>query len=105
MAQNFKPGQQIRLTITAAPRTESGIDTLERLMRLEPSVKRGLRRAQRRRRQDMIVYNRGNRDWYKREKCAKIVEAKTGASWTISFSHNIAPDLASVASHVKVEPA
>lgn len=105
MAQNFKPGQQIRLTITTAPRTEAGIDTLERLMRQEPSVKRGLRRAQRRRRQDMVVYNRGNRDWYQREKCAKIVGARAGASWTMSFSHHIAPDLASVASHVKVEPA
>ena len=105
MAQNFKPGQQIRLTITSAPRNEAGVDTLERLMRLEPGVKRGLRKAQRRRRQDMVVYNRGNRDWYQREKCARIAKAREGASWTMPFSHQLAPELASVASYVKVEPA
>src|SRR4051812_17152623 len=101
----LKPGQNIRLTVTSAPRTEAGIDTLQRLMRQEPSVKRGLRKAQRRRRQDMVVYNRGNRDWYKREKCARIVRAENGSTWTMAFSHHIAPDLASVAAHVKVEPA
>ena len=102
---DFTPGQNIRITITSAPRNEAGIDTLERLMRLEPGVKRGLRRAQRRRRQDMVVYNRGNRDWYKREKCARIARAASGASWVMPFSHQLAPELASVASHVKVEPA
>jgi hypothetical protein len=102
---DFKPGQNIRLTITSAPRNEAGVDTLERLMRQEPSVKRGLRKAQRRRRQDMIVYNRGNRDWYKREKCARIVNAQNGATWTMTYSHQIAPELASVAGYVKVEPA
>ncbi|MEX2219541.1 MAG: hypothetical protein WD749_12380 [Phycisphaerales bacterium] len=105
MSQTFKPGQSIRVTITAAPRTEAGIDTLERLMRADPDVKRGLRRAQRRRRQDMVVYNRGNRDWYRREKCARIVRAVNGATWTMPFSHQIAPELASVAGNVKVEPA
>jgi hypothetical protein len=102
---DFKPGQKIRVTITAAPRTEAGVDTLERLMRREPGVKRGLRRAQRRRRQEMVVYNRGNRDWYKREKCAKIVSPENGATWVMDYSHQIAPELASVARHVKVEAA
>src|ERR1051326_4792576 len=80
MLDKLKPGQTIRCTITAAPRTEAGIDTIERLMRQEPGIKRGLRRAQRRRRQDMIVYNRGNRDWYKRETCGRLVKAAKGAS-------------------------
>ena len=102
---DFKPGQNIRLTITAAPRNEAGVDTLERLMRQEPSVKRGLRKAQRRRRQDMVVYNRGNRDWYKREKCARIARAEKGATWTMAYSHQLAPELASIASYVKIEAA
>lgn len=101
----FKPGQAIRLTITATPRSEAAEDTLTRLMWQQPSVKRGLRKAQRRRRQDMVVYNRGNRDWYKREKCARIARAENGATWTMSYSHQIAPDLASVSGYVKVEPA
>jgi hypothetical protein len=105
MLDTLKPGQTIRCTITAAPRTEAGIDTLERLMRQEPSIKRGLRRAQRRRRQDMVVYNRGNRDWYKREICGKLVQARKGASWTMQYSLQILPELKSLAKYLQVKPA
>ena len=102
---DFKPGQTIRCTITAAPRTEAGIDTIERLMRQEPSIKRGLRKAQRRRRQDMIVYNRGNRDWYKRETCGRLIQAKKGATWTMLYSHQILPELKSLAKYLQIKPA
>jgi hypothetical protein len=105
MLESLKPGQNIRCTITKAPRTEAGTDTLERLMRQDPAIKRGLRRAQRRRRQDMVVYNRGNRDWYKREVCGKLVRAEKGASWTMQYSHHIAPELRSVEGFIAVQPA
>lgn len=105
MLDTLKPGQNIRCTITSAPRTEAGIDTLERLMRQEPGIKRGLRKAQRRRRQNMVVYNRGNRDWYKRELCGRLVQAKKGASWTMTYSLQIAPELRSLAKYVQIKPA
>jgi hypothetical protein len=101
----LKPGQAIRCTITSAPRTEAKLDTLERLMQMDPGIKKGLRRAQRRRRQDMVVYNRGNRDWYKREKCAQIARPAAGSTWTMAYSHQIQPDLSSVSAHISVEPA
>src|SRR5690606_27966101 len=105
MIDRFKPGQMIRCTITKDPRTEARIDTIERLMRQEPEVRKNLRRAQRRRRQEMTVYNRGNRDWYSREKCAKVVNASQGASWTMPFSVQLAPDLASVEDYLSIEAA
>lgn len=105
MIDRFKPGQTIRCTITKAPRAAARIDTLERLMAQEPSVRKGLRRAQRRRRQEMNVYNRGNRDWYSREKCAQIVDPTPGQSWTMTFTCHLAPDLASVADYLTIEPA
>lgn len=105
MIDRFKPGQMIRCTVTKAPRTEARIDTIERLMRQEPAIRKGLRRAQRRRRQEMTVYNRGNRDWYSREKCAKIVNVTNGASWTMPFSVHLAPDMASVQDYLSIEPA
>jgi len=105
MAATLKPGQNIRLTIAKTPRAAAKIDTIERLMRQEPTIKRGLRRAQRRRRQDMIVYNRGNRDWYKREICGKLVRATKGATWTMTYSHHIAPELKSLEGFVTVQPA
>ena len=105
MTDSLKPGQMVRCTVTKAPRTPDAVQTIERLMRLDPKAKRGLKRGQRRRRQNMVVYNRGNRDWYKRAACGKQVQAKTGATWTMPFSPQIAPDLRSVASVVSVEAA
>lgn len=105
MFDQFKPGQSIRLTVSKMPRAEAPVDTIERLMRMEPGVKRGLRKTQRRRRQEMVVYNRGNRDWYKREICGKLVRCQTGASWVMPYSHLIAPELQSVKDYLKVQPA
>ena len=105
MFEKLKPGQAIRLTVTSAPRTEAGLDTLQRLRWQEPSVKRGLRKAQRRRRQDMVVYNRGNRDWYKREICGKLVKVAKGSSWTMQYSLHIAPELRSLAKYLQITPA
>jgi hypothetical protein len=72
---------------------------------MDPTVQRGLRRAQRRRRQDMVVYNRGNRDWYKRENCARIVKVQTGASWTLDYTPSLAADFKSVEQYLSVKPA
>jgi len=105
MSDQFKPGQSIKCTVTKAPRSAAPVDTIERLMRMTPELKRGLKKAQRRRRQDMVVYNRGNRDWYKREICGKFVQCKTGASWVMPYSHQIAPDLESVKAYLSVQSA
>ena len=105
MFDSLKPGQTITLTISKAPRTPSAISTVERLMRRDLDSRRGLRRAQRLRRQNMVVYNRGNRDWYKREICGKLVNAKTGATWTMTYSLQILPELKSLTSYVAVKSA
>jgi hypothetical protein len=105
MPDTLKPGQTIRCTLAKAPRSAAAEATVQRLMQMSPDVKKGLRRAQRQRRQGMIVYNRGNRDWYKRARCGKQVRVATGTVWTFPYSHQIAPDLRSVAAYVTVEPA
>ena len=105
MLESLKPGQMVRCTVTKAPRTADAIQTIERLMRLDPKAKRGLKRGQRRRRQNMVIYNRGNRDWVKREHPGRVVGVSTGAEWTFDFSPQLAPDLRSVAAFVSVNPA
>ncbi|MFN0132470.1 MAG: hypothetical protein ACKVW3_08080 [Phycisphaerales bacterium] len=105
MLDKLKPGQTIRCTITKLPRAEAGVDTIHGLMRQQPDVKRGLRKAQRRRRQNMVVYNRGNRDWYKREVCSKLIHPRQGVSWTMTYSLHVRPELASVEGFLKIEPA
>jgi hypothetical protein len=105
MLEKLRPGQTVRCTVTRTPRRAAAIDTIERLMRLDPTHARGLRRAQRRRRQDLNVYVRGNREWTSRERCAKVVRVARGETWTLSYSFQVAPDLESVKPFVSVEPA
>jgi hypothetical protein len=101
----FKPGQNLVCTVTKAPRTDDQADTIARLMRMDPETKRALRRAQRMRRQRMIVYNRGNRDWYSREKSAKVVHVAKGESWTMPYSHDLADSLTRVQPFVSIKSA
>lgn len=105
MFDSFKPGQTIRCTVKKQPTAAAPVDTIERLMRMEPGVKRGLRKSQRRRRQGMVVYNRGNRDWYKREVCGKLVHCKAGATWTMPYSHQLAPELEAVKAYLDIKSA
>lgn len=102
---NFKPGQNVRLTVLKAPRAQSCKTTIERLLRLDPTIQKGLRTAHKKRRQGKIVFNRGNRDWIKREICGKIVKPVAGSTATFPYTVNLAPDIASVAQYLKVEAA
>ena len=99
---NTKPGQVITCTVVAAPRTDDKRQTIERLMRRDPEHKRSLRRTQQLRERRLHVYTRGNRDWTSREKSARVVRADLGATWTMPFTPDIAPDLRSVATLVSV---
>jgi len=101
----FKAGQFIRCTLTKLPRSENACITVERLMRLDPGVKRGLRKAHMKRQQNLNVYNRGNRDWTSRAKCGKLVRLEKGEAWTMCFDHSLQADLASVAACLKIEAA
>lgn len=103
--ETLKPGQNIQVTVTKAPRTEDAVGTIERLMRQDPNVKRGLRKTHRRRMQNLNVYIRGNRDWTSREKCSKLVRVEQGATWTMTYVPHLAPDMKSVERFLSVKPA
>jgi len=101
----MKPGQNLVCTVEKMPRNEDQESTIARLMRKDPAAKRALRRAQRMRRQRMIVYNRGNRDWVSREKSAVVVRVAKGESWTMPYSLDLAGDLAAVQPFISIKTA
>jgi hypothetical protein len=101
--KNFKPGQPITCTITAEPRTADERQTIERLMRLDPANKRALARAQRMRAQRIVIYNRGNRDWVKREKTARVVRVEKAATWTMPYRNDLISDLHAIANYISVK--
>ncbi len=99
----FKAGQSVSLTIDKVPASHGAQTTLERLMRLDPTAKKALRRAQRLRKQRELVYNRGNRDWTSREKPARVVRVEPGATFTLPFTVELGRELAAVGSYLKVQ--
>ncbi|MEZ6234137.1 MAG: hypothetical protein R3B68_08100 [Phycisphaerales bacterium] len=102
---DFAPGQTIRCTIQAEPAVQDRVDTIARLMRRDPDIARSLRKGQRLREQNMIVYVRGNRDWYKRAKCGKVAIVKKGNSWTMPYTPDLARDIESVKTYLTIERA
>lgn len=99
----FKAGQELHCTLTSKPRSAGAESTIARLMRQDPAAKKGLRSGQKIRRQTMLVYNRGNRDWTSRKTCGKVVRVAPGQDWTMSFNFNLLPDMKSVEQYIEVK--
>ena len=93
---SIKPGQTLTVTVTTAPRTEDDQQTIARLMRQDPSIKKRLKDAQKRRADTLVVRSRGKRPWAVRRGVSKIARVEQGASWTMPWVPTIAGDLRSV---------
>ena len=72
MIDTLTAGQNVQCTIEKVPASKAAKDTICRLMRRDPAIKKSLRRAQKLRRKRMHTYIRGNRVWYDREKSARV---------------------------------
>ncbi len=105
MIDTLKPGQNVHCTLVKLPMAAAPGKTILRLMRRDPVVVKGLRKSHRVRQKTTVVYNRGNRDWVQRQKCAKIVELRVGNDWTMPYDASIAPDLQSVSDYIKFSAA
>lgn len=105
MLDTLAAGDNLKLTITSMPKNKSACDTIVRMMRRDPDIKRNLKRAQRLRAKRMHSYIRGGRMWYAREKAARIAQCVNGNEWSMAYTHDIRPDLASVEKYLSVEKA
>jgi hypothetical protein len=99
----YKAGQTLRLTITRAPTTVDAQQTVLRLMRQDPAIKKALRAGQELRMGRLIVRSRGGRPWEVREKSAKVARPTKGASWSMRYFPQIAGDLHNVARFVEIK--
>ncbi len=105
MTNTLKAGQKISCTVTSLPRNTDARDTIARLMRRDPSAAKALRKAQRVRRQTTIVYNRGNRDWVKRQLCSKIVHVVKGETWSMTYTPDLSNEFAAVGKYLTIKAA
>ncbi len=105
MIDTLKAGQKIRCTVLKVPTAAGDKKTIERLMRRDPAVVKGLRKSHVVRERKTVTYNRGNRDWVQRQKVGKIVRLVKGNSWTCAFDFSVAPDFKAVSDFLKIEAA
>ncbi len=102
---NLTPGQTITCTIKAEPGTENARQTIQRLMRRDPASTRALKRGQKARGQRMRIKTRGGRPWRVRERVGKVVHARPGNSWTMTYTADLEHDIASVEKFLEIVPA
>ena len=97
MADVIAPGKTVTFTITAAPARVTDRKTLTRLMKMQPDVRRDLKKLARRRRQkDNIATRRGGRIWIHRAKAPRLVHVEPGQTFTLTVTPQIVADLKSV---------
>ena len=97
---SLKPGATVTFVVTEAPLVENHIQTIERLMRQDPDLKRGLKKGQHDRMKRLIVRSRGGRPWEKRELSSKVVRVEAGAKWTMTYIPQLANDIKNVSRYL-----
>lgn len=91
----------VTFTLKSVPQTPSGFRTMERLMRLEKSAQRILKKLQEKRIKHLNRRTeRAGRIWLARARCTRLVCVEAGRSFTIQVTPQLSKDIASVAKHL-----
>jgi len=103
MLDSIKPGQTIRCTVLRTVKREDDAQTVVRLMRQDPDIRRRLKKAQNYRMKNLVIRSRGKRPWAVRQKATKAAIASEGASWTMTWIPQLANEFKAVSKYLKVE--
>jgi hypothetical protein len=97
MSDALKPSETVTFTITKVPRRPADRKTIQRLMRLQPEIQKGLKALQKQRRQkDNVTAIRAGVPWTHRARATKLTRVEKGESFTLRITPQIIPDLRSV---------
>ncbi len=103
MSDLVAPGKTVTFTVTKAPRREATRKTIQRLMRMQPEVRAGLKKLQeRRKRTDNHTYVRAGKEWTSRVKATRLTTVAPGEQFTITLTPQILPDVRSISGHVEM---
>jgi len=105
MLDTVKPGQTIRCTVLRNVKKDDDAQTIVRLMRQNPEIKKRLKKAQEYRMRNLFIRSRGKRPWAVRKTSSKPAHASEGATWTMVYIPHLMNDLASVSKYLKIENA
>ncbi len=98
---DFTPGQTVSLSVIKVPSKVSHVKTLQRLMRMQPDIQRGLSRVAKARQGKNREQARGGRIWVARIRATKLVRVAPGETITLFVTPQIIPDLRSVSAYLQ----
>lgn len=105
MLDTLKAGDTIKCTVTKTIRVHSKRETVTRLMRFDPDIKRTLKKGQERRMRTLKVRTRGGRPFEMYERATKIAVPVEGASWEMTWFPHIKHDVESVMDCIDIKKA
>ncbi len=106
MPEIIAPLKTVTFTVTKVPRKPSQRLTIQRLMRMQSDVQRSLKKLARRRRQhDNVRSRHGGKIWIIRAKATRVAIVETGATFTLTLTPQIIPDVKSVAGFLDAKSA
>ncbi|MBX3374555.1 MAG: hypothetical protein KF817_12055 [Phycisphaeraceae bacterium] len=103
MADLLLPGKTVTFTVSCPPRTPAAQKTLQRLMRMQPKIQRGLSRLRKLRDTRNDPRQRAGRVWIVRVQTTKLTRVEPGESFTLRLTPQILPDIRSVADHLEMK--
>ncbi len=105
MSDLLTPQSTVTFTITRVPRRPRDCKTIQRLMRMQPHIQKGLTKLARRRKlKDNVTYIRAGVEWVNRKRTTKLTRVEKGNSFTIFLTPQILPDLKSVDQFLDAAP-
>jgi hypothetical protein len=97
MADVIAPSKKVTFTLNATPHRPADLKTIQRLMRMQRTIQKGLQRiSKRRRREDNVTRQRAGGMWTSRVKMSKLTRVEKGESFTLTITPQIMPDIKAV---------
>ena len=105
MSDVIAPTNEVTFTIKATPKRSAERKTIQRLMRMQPHIQRGLTMLARRRRQiDNKPGIRAGVMWVDRKRTTKLTRVDAGEQFTIRITPQIMNDIKSVEKYLDAAP-
>lgn len=97
MPDLIAPSNKVTFTVKSAPHRPADRKTIQRLMRMQRHIQKGLDKlADRRRREDNYKSPRAGRMWMTRAKMVKLTRVEKGEQFTLTITPQIMPDIKAV---------
>lgn len=102
----LKPQNTVTFRVKSVPQRKASRKTIQRLMRLQPEIQKGLKDLQARRRKfDNRPYIRAGVWWVDRKRATKLTHVHEGAEFTLKIRPQYVPDIKSVEQYLEASAA